>query len=106
MIDRASVVALADDIAALEDDDIGGCCLHNVLEDHNLDDGSIEWCRAYAEERGHEECADIARRLLQIPENKRHAFRGIREEKTGPRSSTWHQVDPWRGDHVTPTTTG
>ena len=45
-----------------------GCCMHIVLDDGNLEDGSIEFCRGIAE---HDDCRRLADMMLQMTMSQR-----------------------------------
>lgn len=42
-----------------------GCCLHIVLDDHNLEDGHVDFCIRYASSREHEGCREIGNALRE-----------------------------------------
>ena len=44
-----------------------GCCLHLVLDDLNTDSLSVVHCWHVALNEGHEDCADAAGLLLDMP---------------------------------------
>lgn len=45
--------------------------LHVVLEDDNVEDSSVEFCIAHAEERGDSEGAELGRILLRMSKTQR-----------------------------------
>jgi len=45
-----------------------GCCLHSVIDDGNLGDGSIRYCAQHAE---HDECVALAQLLLGMSWSQR-----------------------------------
>ena len=48
-----------------------GCCLHVTLEDYNVDDDSIKFCKEYAVKKEHALCARVADYLATIPAEQR-----------------------------------
>lgn len=48
-----------------------GCCLHVVVDDHNVDDSSVDFCLGWAKEHGHSFCELLAQRLRALPEHER-----------------------------------
>ena len=57
---------LLTDIQGIYDRHPSGCCLHSVLDDANLDDHSVEWCRTYATKRGHQDCELLAMNIANL----------------------------------------
>lgn len=55
-----------------------GCCLHIVLDDGNVEGGSVEFCLAQAMERGHKDCEDLARLLTLMSRTQRRKLSRIR----------------------------
>ena len=49
-----------------------GCCLHIVLDDCNVSDGDVQFCRDYAVERGHTDCVTLSDLLLKMSKTQRH----------------------------------
>ncbi len=64
------VKALVDAYYALPGNEVGGNC-HVVLEDKNLDTGSILWDLKYCEEQGDVAGAEIMRAMLQMTRTQR-----------------------------------
>jgi hypothetical protein len=52
-------------------DGAGGCCLHIVLDDFNVDQDSVDHCLARALERGHEDCSALAAMLVRMTKTQR-----------------------------------
>ncbi len=50
-----------------------GCCLHILLDDHNVDDRSAKFCLDYAREMGHADCILLAEHLLRMSRTQRSA---------------------------------
>lgn len=48
-----------------------GCCLHIVLDDGNVEDGSVQYCLEQATEAKHEDCKELAEKLLQMSKTQR-----------------------------------
>ncbi len=48
-----------------------GCCLHIVLDDNNVDDGSVRFCINQAKERGHADCLELGEKLLLMSKTQR-----------------------------------
>jgi len=48
-----------------------GCCLHIVLDDGNVEDGSVKYCINYAKEQGHNDCDVLANILLSMSKTQR-----------------------------------
>lgn len=48
-----------------------GCCLHVILDDHNVADGHVDFCIDYARERGHADCLELAVLLRQMSKTQR-----------------------------------
>jgi len=55
----------------------GGCCLHVVVEDHNLGDDSIAWCKAWAVREEHTYCEHAADLLAAMTFAERCALFGV-----------------------------
>lgn len=51
--------------------------LHVVLDDLNLEDGTVKFCEKYAEENGDKEGAELARILLQMSRSQRKRLAGM-----------------------------
>jgi len=66
--------ALVSDIELFYEDEPTGGRLHIVLDDWNLDDGSIQWCQAENPLSDTEK--SIAGRLLKLTEDERHVVLG------------------------------
>ena len=43
-----------------------GCCLHILVDDCNIEDRHVDFCIAYAEERAHTECAELAKAYKEL----------------------------------------
>ena len=73
MTDRIVFADLVEDVRALYASEHGrmGGCLHIVLDDGNIRDSDVTFCVEWAEQRGCESCADLARRLLQASQRTR-----------------------------------
>lgn len=48
-----------------------GCCLHNVLDDWNIEDSSVDFCAKYAAESGHAGCELLANTLRLMSRTQR-----------------------------------
>lgn len=48
-----------------------GCCLHIVLDDSNIEDGSVEFCIGWAQKHSHPDCEKLGRLLLQMSKTQR-----------------------------------
>lgn len=48
-----------------------GCCLHVVLDDGNIDDQSVAWCRDEAQRQGHADCFLLANTMLEMSRTQR-----------------------------------
>lgn len=46
-------------------------CLHVVLDDLNLEDSWVEWCREYAQSEGDAEAEELAAALLDMSRTQR-----------------------------------
>jgi len=56
----------------------GGCCLHIVVEDQNLDDDSVAFCIEQAKSEGHAGCLALAMLYAALsPEERGEASGGI-----------------------------
>lgn len=40
-----------------------GCCLHVVVDDHNAEDATVDFCIKWAQSRGHTFCEHLGNRL-------------------------------------------
>jgi hypothetical protein len=47
-------------------DGASGCCLHIVTDDFNCEQDNIDYCLAYARERGHTDCIQAAEMLAAM----------------------------------------
>lgn len=72
--DRPSVPEVAELARAYYEKPGNGCggSLHIVLDDGNLEDGHIEFCRTYAAERDDADGVRLAELLLQMTPTQRH----------------------------------
>ncbi len=59
---------------------LGPCCLHIVVDDHNTGDDSVRFVLDYANERGHTFCAWFATELLAMSEAGRRHLLGCEAE--------------------------
>lgn len=57
-----------------------GCCLHVVVDDHNLEDESVAFVQGVARERGHTFCARIADQHAAMTLADRRALHGLRPD--------------------------
>lgn len=48
-----------------------GCCLHIVLDDHNVEDGHVKFCLERAHEAQHHVCITLAEKLLRMSKTQR-----------------------------------
>lgn len=48
-----------------------GCCLHIVLDDGNVDNGSVAHCMEWAREQGHPDCLELAELLATMSKTQR-----------------------------------
>lgn len=55
-----------------------GCCLHITTDDFNIRDSDVEFCLEYARERGHDECIELAERLLKLSKRERAELFGMK----------------------------
>ncbi len=78
---RPTVPQVAPLVAALYRRDFQGCCLHVALDDRNEEDSTLVSCIAFAEQRGHAECAHLGRLVLAMSRTQRKRLR-------------WHRYDP------------
>ncbi len=49
----------------------GGCCLHIVLDDENLETSNVDFCVGFAQEQGHSDCEKLATMMLDLDEEER-----------------------------------
>jgi len=49
-----------------------GCCLHIVLDDGNIEDSHVKFCIEEAKKQGHEDCLELANKLLLMSKTQRH----------------------------------
>src|SRR6185369_16413008 len=49
----------------------GGCCLHIVTDDGNVEDDHVAFCLKYAKEQGHPDCVTAAELLLRMTKTQR-----------------------------------
>lgn len=49
-----------------------GCCLHNVLDDGNIEDSSVVFCLEWAKEQGHPKCIELAELLVRMSKTQRN----------------------------------
>lgn len=66
--------ALKREVVALYRRHAAGCCLHVMLDDHNLEQDTADWCVKYAEEHAAErgcDCAPLARKLAALTMTQR-----------------------------------
>lgn len=59
-----------------------GCCLHIVLDDGNVEGGSVEFCIDQAMERGHKECEELARMLTLMSKTQRRKLANTRFKRS------------------------
>lgn len=57
-----------------------GCCLHIVLDDHNVEDDSVAFCADEAAESGHADCREMAALMARMSRTQR-----LKLAKAGPR---------------------
>jgi len=50
---------------------VSGCCLHIVLDDGNIDNGSVAFCIEDAVVHGHKDCERLARMMLTMSRTQR-----------------------------------
>jgi hypothetical protein len=48
-----------------------GCCLHIVLDDHNVEDKHIVWCVEHAQKQEHKYCEILGQILLTMSKTQR-----------------------------------
>lgn len=58
-------------LTALFERSSSGCCLHIVLDDCNLKNDDVIFCRSKAIERGHMDCLHLAEKLLLMTISQR-----------------------------------
>lgn len=61
-----------------------GCCLHIVLDEGNIDDGSVQFCIDHAAEQGHDACKKLAELLLKMSKTQRRKLGARAAEKMYP----------------------
>ena len=49
----------------------GGCCLHIVLDDNNIEDGHVAFCVDRAYQQSHEDCKLLSLSMLALTEEQR-----------------------------------
>jgi hypothetical protein len=49
----------------------GGCCLHIVTDDGNVEDEHVTYCLEYAKEQAHPDCIAAAELLLRMSKTQR-----------------------------------
>jgi hypothetical protein len=69
-----------------------GCCLHITLDDGNVEDSSVEYCIARAEEAGHAYCGALARALRSMSKTQRLKLRSVGYGYEPPEPSGPHGV--------------
>ncbi len=68
---KITVPEVIDRFAAYYEKHITWGSLHIVLDDFNIDNGSVEFCIKYAEEKGDAEGLELAKILLQMSPTQR-----------------------------------
>ena len=48
-----------------------GCCLHIVLDDGNVGEGSVLYCLNTAREKNHKDCIELGEKLLLMSKTQR-----------------------------------
>lgn len=62
---------------------VGGS-LHIVLDDGNVDDASVAWCRDYARENGDRPGVELAEILLRMSQTQRRKLAGMFYDRSDP----------------------
>ena len=68
---RPTVPEVLPEVQAFMRKNPAGCCLHVVLDDHNVEDDCVAHALECAVARGHPECEGLARRLLPMSRTQR-----------------------------------
>lgn len=58
-----------------------GCCLHIVLDDHNVANSSVDLCIDCAEKAGHERCWMLAKLLRLMSKTQRRKLGMLRDKR-------------------------
>jgi hypothetical protein len=68
---RPNVPEVAPLVAELYKRNAVGCCLHIVLDDGNVSNRHVDFCIAWARDKGHKECEHLAKKLRLMSTTQR-----------------------------------
>lgn len=55
-----------------------GCCLHVVLDDGNVKDDDVKFCIEEAQTKGHQDCLELAKILLEMSKTQRKKLGSVK----------------------------